>query len=160
MEDCLTFKPHNQLHLFHPFSSSSPPVFSILLILLQFCLSVFRYRSCFLYWCHLSLYSLSFTTPAASALLSITFTSAAVITLLPYFIALLLHLHISLCSIFLYISSSASVSLLQHLPLSFAIFPSPPSIPHSFHPLVSRVLDGKPHRWKAEVMEGWREENN
>lgn len=149
MEDRL-----NELHLFYPFTSSSLPVFSIFSSA-----SLFSQRSC-LFYCRLSLYSLSFITPAVYslfALLSITFTSAAVIPLLPFSISPPLHLDIDLCSIFFSLSSFAPVSLLHHLPLSFAIFLTPPSILHSLHPLGSRALDGKPQRGKRKR---WREENN
>lgn len=149
MEDRL-----NELHLFYAFSSSSLPVFSIFSSA-----SLFSQRSC-LFYCRLSLYSLSFITPAVYslfALLSITFPSAAVIPLLPFSISPPLHLDIDLCSIFFSLSSFAPVSLLHHLPLSFAIFLTPPSIPHSLHPLGSGALDGKPQRGKRKR---WREENN
>lgn len=149
MEDRL-----NELHLFYPFSSSSLPVFSIFSSA-----SLFSVRGPV----YFTVASVSTLFPSLHplstlfALLSITFTSAAVIPLLPFSISPPLHLDIDLCSIFFSLSSFAPVSLLHHLPLSFAIFLTPPSILHSLHPLGSRALDGKPQRGKRKR---WREENN
>lgn len=62
----------------------------------------------------------------------------------------LLHLLLPLflCSCFF---TSSFASFLRY------IFLSPPSIPHSLHPLGSGALDGKPQRGKRKR---WREENN
>lgn len=77
------------------------------------------------------------------ALLSITFPSAAVIPLLPFSISPPLHLDIDLCSIFFSLSSFAPVSLLHHLPLSFAIyfFPLPPSLTPFIHWGAERLME-------------------